>query len=292
MYDVIIVGKGPAGISAALYTHRANLKTLVIGKNESAITKAHLVENYYGAPKISGKELIDRGVLQAKELGIEVLDEEVISMSMEDSFNVVTKNNEYNAKSVLMATGQPHKKIDIKNIDVFEGKGVSYCTTCDGFFYRNQKVGVVGFNDYTIHEANELKAFTQDIIIYTNGNKLNVSSKYKEDIKNFKVVEDKIHELKGYEFLDEIIFENGKVESINGLFIAYGTASSSDFARKLGILTAEDKKSLKIDHDYMTSLEGVFAAGDCIGGFNQISTAVGEGATAAKSIIKYVRKLK
>ncbi|MEN8904780.1 MAG: NAD(P)/FAD-dependent oxidoreductase [Clostridiales bacterium] len=290
MYDVIIIGKGPAGISAALYTHRANLKTLVVGRNNSSVIKAHSVDNYYGVPKISGADLIQTGINQAKDLGIEIVDEEVISMGMEESFIVLTKNNKFEAKTVLMATGQPYKKINIENVDNLEGKGISYCTTCDGFFYKGLKVGVLGYNDFTIHEANELTAFTKDIVIFTNGRKLELSETYENDIKNFEVVEDEIIKFDGNEFLDSVVFKNGKSEKINGMFIAYGSASSTDFARKLGILTNDDQKSIKVDQNYMTSLEGVFAAGDCIGGFNQISTAVGEGAIAAKSIIKFARE--
>lgn len=292
MYDVIIVGKGPAGISAALYTHRANLKTLVIGKFDSAAIKAHSIDNYYGLPKVSGKELIQRGVDQAVELGIEVIDDEVISLEMDERFNLITKDSVYNAKVVLLSTGKPFKKIGIKNLDTFEGKGVSYCTTCDGFFYKGLKVGVIGYNDFTIHEANELKIFTSDITIYTNGNELELSEKYNESLKDFKIVEEKISELKGNEFLEEIIFENGISKKIDGLFVAYGSASSTDFARKLGILTVDEGKSIKVDNSFQTSLEGVFAAGDCIGGFNQISTAVGEGALAAKSIIQFIKNIK
>jgi thioredoxin reductase (NADPH) len=290
MYDVIIIGKGPAGISAALYTHRANLKTLIIGKNNSSILKAHAIENYYGLPKISGEELINIGINQAKDLGIEIIDKEVISISMEDTFNIITENENYKAKTVLLATGQPYNKLKIINIDIFEGKGISYCTTCDGFFYKGLKVGVLGYNDFTIHEANELKAFTNNITIYTNGNKLQLSDKYSEDIKEYKVNEDKIKSFNGGEFLDSITYDDDRTEEINGMFIAFGSASSADFAKKLGILTDNDKKSIKIDKNYMTNLEGIFAAGDCIGGFKQIATAVGEGSLAAKGIIKYVRE--
>jgi len=290
MYDVIIIGRGPAGISASLYTVRANLKTLIIGKFESALRKAGKIENYYGfSSVISGKFLLSEGEKQALGLGVEIVEDEVISLEKDDYFRILTAKGSYECKALLIATGQPHKKPKIENMKDFEGKGISYCSTCDGFFYRNLKVGVLGFKDYAVHEAIELEAFTKDITIYTNGKGLDITGKYIESIKRFKVNTKPVIKLEGSEFLQKIYFDDGSSEEIDGIFVAYESASSVDFAAKLGAIV--DGNSIVVDRNMQTNLDGLYAAGDCTGGFKQISTAVGQGALAARNIIEYIRSL-
>lgn len=289
-YDVIIIGKGPAGISTSLYTVRANLKTLIIGTDSSALAKTEKIDNYFGfANTISGKELLNAGIMQAKRLGVDVCDEEVTSIEYGNPFVVKTVDNEYMGKAILIATGQPPRREAIPGIKEFEGRGVSYCTTCDGFFYKGKKVGVLGSGNYAIAEAMELLPFTKNITIYTNGKKLSLTEEFKNKIENFKICEDKIISLKGDDGLDTITFES-REEAIDGLFVASGTASSVDFAIKLGV--SVENNAIMIDKNQATNLEGIFAAGDCTGGFKQIATAVGQGAMAGKSIIEYVRKNK
>ena len=289
MFDVIIVGKGPAGISAALYTARANLKTLIIGRNESSILKAEKIENYYGfAEPISGRYLLEEGEKQVRRLGVEIIDDDVISMDNLEHFKVSTSNAAYESKAVLLATGVKQVKINVKGLESFEGKGVSYCSTCDGFFYRNMKVGILGYKDYAIHEAIELQAFTKNITIFTNGMELVVSDVFKEQAKNFGVNNKRLVALEGDEFLTDIKLEDGSSESIDGLFVAFGSASSTDFARKLGVML--EGNAITVDKNQQTNLDGLFAAGDCTGGFKQISVAVGQGANAGRHIIEYVRK--
>lgn len=289
-YDVIIIGKGPAGISAALYTVRANLKTLVIGGSDSSLRKARKIENYYGFSEvISGEFLLKEGELQAARLGAELLEDEVISIEKKELFEVITTKQTFFAKAVLLATGQPQKKIGIENLEKFEGKGVSYCTTCDGFFYKNLKVGVLGYKDFAIHEALELENFTTNITIFTNGNELKLSDKYKEEFGKFKVDHRPLLKVDGSEFLEKIYFRDGDAEQIDGIFIAYETATSLDFARRLGIAT--DGNNIIVDREQKTNIEGLFAAGDCTGGFKQVSIAVGQGALAGRKIIEYIRSI-
>lgn len=290
MYDVIIIGKGPAGVSASLYTVRGNLKTLIIGKGDSALKKTEKIENYYGFSNvISGEYLLQEGEKQASRLGAEILEDEVIAIDKGDFFKVATSRQTYECKSVLLATGQPYKTIKIENLKEFEGRGVSYCSTCDGFFYNNLKVGVLGFKDYAIHEARELEAYTKDITIFTNGKELEVSDQFKEDMRRFRVNTRKVTKIDGSEFLQKIFFEDGTSEDIDGIFVAYESASSADFARKLGVMT--DGNSILVDRNQQTNLDGLFAAGDCTGIFKQISVAVGQGALAGRKMIEYVRSL-
>lgn len=290
MYDVIIIGRGPAGISASLYTVRANLKTLVIGKNDSALRKAEKIDNFFGfSNTVSGAYLLEESEKQALRLGVKVLNNEVIAIDKKDFFEVMTANDTFKSKAILLATGQQQKKIKIGNIEEFEGKGISYCSTCDGFFYNNLKVGVLGFKDFAIHEAIELETFTKDITIFTNGMELELTKKYHKYVEKFKINTRAIEKIDGTDFLQRVFYKDGTSEEIDGIFIAYESASSIDFARKLGLLT--EGNSVLVDKYQQTNLDGLFAAGDCIGGFKQISTAVGQGALAGKKMIEYVKSL-
>ena len=175
MYDVIIVGAGPAGISASLYTLRRNLKTLIIYKEKSALEKSKKIENYYGFENgISGEELYNIGIRQAKNIKDEVTNIQIdyLNSNIDNKkqiFKVQTLNNEFEAKAVILATGNKKSKPNIKNIDEYEGKGISYCAVCDGFFYRNKDVAVIGNGDYAISEAMDLQNIAKSITILTNG---------------------------------------------------------------------------------------------------------------------------
>ena len=180
MYDVIIVGAGPAGISASLYTVRRNLKTLIIYKEKSALEKTSKIENYYGFENgIDGVNLYKSGIKQAQNIGAEVIKDEVTNIKIDylnsnidnkkQIFKVQTLNNEFEAKAVILATGNKKSKPNIKNIDKYEGKGISYCAICDGFFYNNKDVAVLGNGDYAISEAMDLQNIAKSITILTNG---------------------------------------------------------------------------------------------------------------------------
>ncbi len=145
VYDSIIIGKGPAGISASIYLKRANCNVLVIGKDGGALEKTSAIDNYYGfSNTITGKELLQQGLEQAQRLEIDIETDEVVSIEKEDYFIVETRNNQYQTKTVILATGANRNTPKIKGIKELEGKGVSYCAICDAFFYRNKKVAVLG----------------------------------------------------------------------------------------------------------------------------------------------------
>ena len=205
MYDVIIVGAGPAGISASLYTARRNLKTLIIYKEKSALEKSTKIENYYGFENaIKGEELYNIGIRQAQNIGAEVIKDEVTNIKIEYSnrtmeknqqiFKVQTLNNEFEAKAVILATGNKKSKPNIKNIDEYEGKGISYCAICDGFFYRNKDVAVIGSGDYAISETMDLQNVVKSITILTDGRQapeyrtenINVNTKEIREIRRRK----------------------------------------------------------------------------------------------------------
>lgn len=291
MVDVIIIGKGPAGLSAAIYTVRAGLKTLVIGQEKSALRKAERIENYFGfSEPVSGQYLLEQGEQQALKLGVKFDNNEVVALEKGEYFEVYTTGQNYSCKAVLLASGQQIAKVKVDRLTEFEGAGVSYCTTCDGFFYRGKKVGLLGYKDFAVHEAMELEPLTKDITIYTNGMELELTEKYKKIAAGFQINKKAIKSIDGQEVLEGLIFEDGSKEKLEGLFVAFESASSLDFARKLGVIT--QKNSVVVDDKQKTNLEGLYAAGDCTGGLKQVSTAVGQGAVAAKQMIEYVRSIK
>jgi len=288
MYDVIIIGAGPAGISASLYTKRGNLSTLVIyNKENSNLEKAKQIENYYGFEKgIEGKELFNQGINQAQQLGVVIKKEEVLKIELEEKgFVVITPSQNYKSKAIIIATGNRKNLPNIKGIKDFEGKGVSYCAICDGFFYRNKNVAVLGNGNYAISETNDLINIANEITLLTNGKEI-------PDIRseNIKVNNKKIKEIKGEEKLKEIEFEDNTKLEIDGIFVAEGTADSIDFAKKLGIITKQDR--IKVNENMETNIPGIFACGDCTGGLYQISKAVYEGTKAGLQAVEYIKRNK
>ncbi len=280
-YDVIIIGAGPAGVSAGLYTKRANKKTLIIYNNESSLEKATKIENYYGFENgISGEELYKKGIEQAKNLGIDIKKEEVIKIDkIKDIFEVKTVNENYTAKNVVLATGNKKNKPDIKNIEKFDGKGVSYCAICDGFFYRGKDVVVIGNGNYAIAETNDLINIVNHVTILTNGKKIPEFRAENVDIENRKAVA-----IEGNNNIEAVELDDGTKIKTDGVFVAQGIAGSTDFARKIGALVKNEK--IVVNEKMKTTVEGLYACGDCIGGTLQVVKAVNDGMIAGIDIIK------
>ena len=281
IYDVIIIGAGPAGISAGLYTQRANKKTLIIYNEKSSLEKASKIENYYGFPNgISGKELYQNGIMQAKNLGIELKKEEVIKIEkIKETFEVSTSNRKYISRNVILATGNKKNTPDIKGIKELEGKGISYCAICDGFFYRGKDVAVLGSGDYAISEVNDLLNVANKITILTNKKKV-------PDFRaeNVKVETRGVIAVKGENQLESIELEDGTKLEVDGLFIAQGVAGSTDFARKLGALVKDNK--IVVNDKMETTIQGLYACGDCVGSIYQIAKAINEGMIAGMNVKK------
>ena len=281
IYDVIIIGAGPAGISAGLYTQRANQKTLIISNEKSSLEKASKIENYYGFPNgISGKELYQNGIMQAKNLGIELKKEEVIKIEkIKETFEVSTSNRKYISRNVILATGNKKNTPDIKGIKELEGKGISYCAICDGFFYRGKDVAVLGSGDYAISEVNDLLNVANKITILTNKKKM-------PDFRaeNVKVETRGVIAVKGENQLESIELEDGTKLEVDGLFVAQGVAGSTDFARKLGALVKDNK--IVVSDKMETTIQGLYACGDCVGGIYQIAKAINEGMIAGMNVKK------
>ena len=182
---------------------------------------------------------------------------------------------------MILATGSTRSVPKIKGIDRFEGSGVSSCAVCDGFFFRGKDVCVVGSGEYAKAEAEHLSAMCKSVSVYTDG------KEPETDFSPFPVVKTKIAEITGEQKVDGVVFSGGQSAAVSGVFLAIGTASASDLARKLG--AEVNKSGIVIDSDMKTAVPGLFAAGDCTGGIRQISVAVGQGATAALSAVRLLR---
>lgn len=278
---VIIIGGGPAGVSASLYTVRAGIDTSLIIYEDSALDKAENIENYYGFPGgISGAELKKRGLEQARALGVRILEEEVVGLAMDFSDQkqsameliVKTSQADHPADAVIIAMGSQRKAPDVEGIKEYEGKGVSYCAVCDGFFYRGKTVAVLGSGEYADSEARELEPLAAEVIRLED-----ISA-----IKRFSGNNDQ-----DADRLRRVEFKDGTSKEIDGLFIAYGTAGPGDLAKKIGIMTEGSR--IIVDEKMATNVPGIFAAGDCTGGMLQVSKAVADGAKAAASAIAHLR---
>ena len=281
MYDVVIIGAGPAGVSASLYAKRANLNVLIIYYGESNLEKATKIENYYGfIDGVSGVDLYNTGIQQAKRIGVEVKNLEVLGIDyMQDAFNIKTESEIFETKTVILATGNKKVRPNIKGIEEFEGKGISYCAICDAFFYRNKNVAVIGNGKFAVNEAEELSHVVNKVSILTNG--------LDEPESDFEVNTKRINSINGKEKVTDIEFEDGSKIDVDGVFVALGEAGASDFAKTLGILQNGD--NIKINEKMETNVPGIYACGNVTGGLLQVCKAVYEGAEAGLSAVNYIR---
>lgn len=296
MEKIVIIGAGPAGISAALYTARGNMDPLVIYTGTGALEKAEKIENYYGLERpLSGQELFDTGIDQAKALGIRFLEAQVLGISGFDTFTVKTTAGDIEAESVILATGGKRTAPAIPGIREYEGRGVSYCAVCDAFFYRGREVAVLGNSDFALHEAEELKNVTPSVTIYTNGEAPEFSREHSIAVNTMK-----IQSVEGEQTVsglrmetDVSALEEGEQKAsfypADGVFVALGTAGSTEIARQMGAELTE-KGHIRVNENMETTIPGLFAAGDCTGGLLQVAKAVYEGSVAGIHAGKYVRK--
>ena len=281
MKELFIIGKGPAGISAALYAIRGGAPVTIVAKDGGALEKADRIENYYGFPEgISAKKLIEDGVAQAKRLGVKFADEEVCGIEFAaDGYEIKTTKNSYAAGAVILACGTSRNVPPIENIKKFEGAGVSYCAICDGFFFRGKKVAVIGSGVYALSEYEVLKNILQDVSIFTNGEEPAFSSPACDRRK--------IASFEGKDRFEEIVFADGSREKFDGVFIACGSAGAFELAKKIGLEYSDNK--IVTDEKRATNAPGIFAAGDCTKGLQQIAKAVCDGMIAGTEALKYLQ---
>lgn len=290
--SVIILGAGPAGISAALYTVRANIKTHIIANGTGALERAEKIENYYGfADPVTGHDLAQAGRAQARRLGVGFIEGEAVDLVWDGVFKVtLSDGGVYAAESVIISTGMPRRTPKIEGISRFEGSGISRCAVCDAFFYRGKNVAVLGSGEYAVHEAEELVHVASSVMLLTDG--IEPQAVFPAGVKiNTK----KIASLEGSERLEKVRFIDGETLDISGLFLAVGVAGSAELAAKVGAVT--DGGYITVNEDMATDIPGLFAAGDCITvgerrALAQIAAAVYSGAAAGLASVKFCRALK
>jgi len=300
IYDVIIVGGGPAGMTAAIYTSRRMLKTLVITKEVGGqVVKTPDIENYPGFDLISGIELASKFTNQAKKFGSEIIFDEIQLLEEENGEFVISGNKQkYYSKSLILSFGKIPKKLKVKGEDEFKGRGVSYCATCDAPFFKNKIVTVSGGGNsafdaalllakiakkvYLIHRREEFRA--EEIIINKTKNIANI-----EIIKNAK-----ISEIKGTEVVKSLVYRQNEKDieiETDGVFIEVGYIVADDLIKNF--VEIDERNQIKVKKDHSTSREGVFAAGDLTNSYyKQIVISAGEGAVAGLSAAKYIDQKK
>ena len=298
MYDVIIIGAGPGGLSAGLYASRMGLNTLILEKLSPGgqIVKSSEIENYPGVCEIkNGMEFMECWPKQATKFGAKIILEEIIKIKKEKEFIVKTNKNTYTSKAIILATGATPKKAGFKNEDKYIGKGVSYCAVCDGYFYKNMKVAVVGGGDSALEEALYLSEIAKKVYLIHRRDKFKASPITIKKIlatSNIEVLYNTtILEVKGKPFLNKaIIKQNKEIKEleIDGVFVFVGINVNSNLVKDLCELN--EKGEVKVDLNMKTSIDGLYAIGDVReNSLKQVVIAAGDGATAALNVVKYIK---
>ncbi len=298
-YDIVILGGGPAGLSAGIYSSRARLKTLILERQTPGgqVLITDKVENYPGYISIAGYELVDKMVQQIRNFQCEIKMGEVKEIiPLEKGFKVKTDGEEFLTKSVIVATGRQPRRLNIDGEIRLIGRGVSYCATCDGAFFRNKKVAVIGGGDSAVEEAIFLTKYASEVTIIHRRDELR-AAKYLQEraFQNEKIKFLYSHiplKIVGEHFVEGILLKNLKDESeflfeVDGVFIFIGSIPNTTFVKDL--LNLGEGGGIITDEKMETNIKGIFAAGDVREKFlYQIATAVGEGAIAAVAAEKYI----
>ena len=303
-YDVIILGAGAAGLTAAIYAARYGLSTLVLSKDIGGTANlAEIIENYPGFSG-SGIELMKKFSEQARTSGAEIMIKEVVDIEKQENFfKIKTKdNNIFEARAVIIAIGTEKRKLNIKGEEKFLGKGLSYCAICDSPLFRNKKVAVMGGSDAAAHSALLLSKYAKNIVIVYRKAKLRCEAFLLAQIKkekNIQIIYNAVPiEIKGKNVVDSLVIEQQekkrirKILSIDGIFVEIGGMPSTSIAKKLGI-KLDKQDYIIVDNKMCTPLTGVFAAGDIVSdNIKQIVTAAAQGAIAASSAYKFLKEKK
>jgi thioredoxin reductase (NADPH) len=299
-YEVLIIGGGPAGLTAGLYTSRAGLKSLLMERGivGGQIINATLVENYPGFPQgISGAELGSLMHQQAVKYGLEIMTAEVTGIARGQPYNISTTEGDFEATAIIIAAGSEYRKLGVRGEERLLGHGVSYCATCDGFFFRDQEVAVVGGGDTAITDALELTRHVKKVYVIHRRDQLRAGQVLQQrafaEPKLDFVWSTVVEEVLGDKVLEELKLHNVKTGQhstlkVAGVFVAVGLMPNS--RNFFNIVDLDDAGYIITDETMATSAPGIFAAGDIRRNSpRQIGAAVGDGATAAMSAFKYVQ---
>jgi thioredoxin reductase (NADPH) len=301
MYDLIIIGAGPAGFGASIYASRYKIKHLVIGKEFGGqIVKTSRIENWPGFESITGPELIGKFSDQAKKLGAEIVQDEVRKISkQEDSFNIETVGGEkYQTKNIILALGMKPRKLNVPGEDEFVGKGVSYCAICDAMFFRNKDVAVVGGGDSAAKAAIHLGEFANKVNIFYPEGKLIMEPALQDKMKENGKIE--MHECQGVAQIEgdskvtgivcKLKDEDKKIP-VSGVFVEIGSVPGVEIAKQIGVET-DNENYIIVKSNQSTNISGIYAAGDVTTGSNklrQLITSVSEGAIASSSVYQKIK---
>jgi len=303
IYDVVIIGAGAAGMTAAIYTSRRMLKTLVISKDLGGqATMAVEVENYPGFDEaISGFEIMQKFNRQAKKFGVEFVYNEVSEIQPKNNFfKIRTNEQEYQAQSIILAFGLTPCDLGVLGEEKFKGKGVSYCATCDALFYKNKNVSVIGGGNAALDATFLLSKIAKKVYLIHRRNEFRGDEILIQKIKKQKnvqfVLNSIVKEIKGNEFVESIIInkieeKNEEEIKVDGVFVEVGYEVKADFVKNL--VNLDKKNQIIANKNCQTSYPGIFAAGDVTDTFyKQIVISAGEGAKAALSAYKYIQDKK
>jgi len=302
MHDVVIIGSGPAGCTAAIFAVRRNLKTLVLSDpvELSLAEEATVVDDWPGEPGIRGMELVKKFREHAKKLGAELKEEKVTGLEKSgDCFSIKTKDNEYVGKSIILATGAKHRKGLIKGEDELAGKGVSYCASCDAPLYKGKRVIVLGGGDTAVSYALLLEQVGARTTLVHRRDELRAAEAWQSKLKksSVEILWDTVClEIKGKQKVESVVLLNKKTQQktemkVDGVFVAFGVIPTSEIARNVGV-NVDRNGYIEVDREQRTSVPCIFAAGDCCNNpSKKIVTAAGDGAIAAESAYNYIKAL-
>lgn len=301
MYDTIIVGAGTAGLTAAIYLRRASKKVLVFEAKSygGQIINASIIDNYPAEPHISGFDFATKLYNQAKELGSEIRFEKVVNIEDGDIKKVITEKDTYECKTIILATGSDNRKLGLEDEDKLIGKGISYCATCDGNFYKNKVVAVAGGGNSAIEDALYLSNLASKVYVIHRRDEFRAEDKLLNELKEKNNVEfilnSNVTKLNSNDLLESIELTdkdgNKKVINLDGLFIAVGRIPENEnFA---SIVNLNENGYVIATEDCNTNAPGIFVAGDNrTKTVRQLVTAASDGAVAASEAIKYINKNK
>jgi len=298
IYDAIVVGGGPAGITAGIYLARANKKVLILEKMAigGQVAEIGIVENYTGFKEISGYDLSMNMYEQAKSLGVEFLMQEATDFDLlGDIKKIKTAKNTFEAKTVILALGSVARVLNVPNEKKFVGSGISYCATCDGNFFKNKTVAVVGAGDSAISNAQYLAGIVKKLYIISKYSPMKLKNTSTEELSEFKNIEyvlgSQITELIGEDCIEAVVVNDDKKLAVEGVFVSIGRTPDTEDLK--GEIDLDEKGYIIADNEMKTNIDGVFAAGDIVAGsLKQIVTAASSGAIAGTSAIKYINSKK
>lgn len=304
IYDIVIIGSGPAGLSAAVYASRAKLESLVIEKammSGGQVLNTYEVDNYLGMPGSNGFDMGMKFREHAESMGAKFLVENVKKIEeIDGNYRIVTEKEEIETKTVIIATGAKHRKLGVLGEENFSGKGVSYCATCDGAFFRNKITAVVGGGDVAVEDAIFLARMCQKVYVIHRRDNFRAAKSLTErlmELENVEIIWDTVvEEIKGEEMVSSILIENKKTgqkeeKKVDGVFIAVGIEPNS--AEFKNFVEQDESGYIKSDETGKTDKAGIFAAGDVrTKMLRQIVTAVSDGANAVTSAEKYLLETK